>query len=67
MQGEASPLACMAPGGVALVLHPTHRLGFSGQKGISKYSEGAVLCSGSAEKGDLLTLVLGGIMKEQRF
>lgn len=50
----------MAPGGVALVLHPTHRLGFSGQKGISKYSEGAVLCSGSAgeEKGSLLTVVL---------
>ena len=32
----------MAPGGVGLVLHPTHRLGFSGQKGVSKYSGGAV-------------------------
>ena len=40
----------MAPGGVALVLPPTHRLGFSGQKGISMYSEGAVLCLGSAGK-----------------
>lgn len=61
MQGEASPLACMAPGGVALVLHPTHRLGFSAQKGISKYSEGAALCLGSAgeEKGALRTIVLG--------
>ena len=45
---------------------PHSQAGILWQKGISKYSEGAVLCSGSAEKGALLTLVLGGIMKEQR-
>lgn len=59
MQREVGSSACMALGGLAPELHPTHKLGFSGQKGISEYSGGAVLCPGSAgvEEGALLTLL----------
>lgn len=59
----------MAPGGVALVLHPTHRLGFSGQKGVSKYSGGAVCVQAMLGKrrGLCSQLCWGGDVEEQRF
>lgn len=45
-------LSCLhGPWWGALALRPAHRLGFSGQKGISEDSRGTVLCPGSAGLG----------------